>query len=130
MKFYLSLLCFIYSTISLSAETISSSDYSHVLQDAIDALEESTDSERVLIIERGTYLQAITISDNITIKGEETAQSVLTYPSDNTAIITITGDTFVNILNLTFSSANLGIQLNSGAQGNINNNRYYKKYSK
>ena len=110
-------------TSSAFAETITYSelDYNSI-QAAINSLSSNDDSENMLILPRGSYDGNMIISDNLILRGEETAACFLTNSSNTNSIITISGNIFVEIYNLTFSACNTAIQLNELSSGNINNN--------
>jgi len=92
------------------------------LQAAIAELETGTDTSNTLTLPKGSYDGSFTISSNLTLVGEETATCILSNSTNNSACLVITGNVFVNILNLTFNSANLAISLSANSQANINNN--------
>ena len=100
--------------------TYSSTIYSS-LQHAIDDLQSSANTTNILNIPRGTYQETVTISDNITLKGNETAGVIWNADNIIQQLVSVSGNVFVELRNITFTNAPRALDFKIGAQGNINN---------
>jgi len=80
-----------------------------VIQTTIDIAVDGDEIE----IEPGTYSENLTITKNVTLRGLETARTIIDAPNSSPAI-SISNTSDVTVQNLTFTSASIGIQVTNG----------------
>lgn len=108
---------------SAHAELRVPDDYD-TIQDAIDAIAANPLLDNSILIAAGTYEEELTLIDNLTLRGEETAR-VLLRATDGTDTV-ITGERVSNVLirNLTFIGGDTGIALTNASNISILNNAF------
>jgi len=85
------------------------------------AIDNATDGD-TLIIDAGTYNENLTITNKISLRGLETARTIIDSPS-TTPALSINNTTDVTIQNLTFANSTIGIEVtNSTSNIVITNN--------
>jgi len=118
------LLLFLATAHSVSAQELTYSSSTHAtLQEAVDQLESSGDVSHLLILPVGDYQERVSISSNMTLRGEETFGTRWSISDlEFTPLIQISGNVFVDVERITFLNGNIGIGLNDVSQANIHNN--------
>jgi hypothetical protein len=93
----------------------------NTIQDAIDAIENDPSLDKTINVAPGTYVENLTMIDEIILKGKETARTILT---SGTSLPLVTADDVsdVTIRNFTFSEAETGISINNSLNVTIASN--------
>lgn len=106
---------------SVHAELRVPDDYD-TIQDAIDAIAANPALDNSVLIAAGTYEEELTLIDNLTLRGEETARVLLRATDDDGTVITGERVSNVSIRNLTFIGGDIGIALTNARNISILNN--------
>lgn len=96
------------------------------IQEAIDAIAEDSSVGDTIVVARGTYEESLTLISDITLRGEETARTILKPAIQDVIqpIINATGVTDVTIRNFTFADAKTGIQVTNSFSVRIDNSAF------
>jgi len=105
--------------ISFAAEINIPADYK-TIQEGID----NSSASDVIIIAPGTYEESITLESNITLRGKETARTIIESPSSSPAIA-INNNTNVTIKNLTITGPTIGIEVTNSTSNIIITNNVF-----
>ncbi len=94
------------------------------IQEAIDAIDEDPDEGDTIVVARGSYEESLTLISDITLRGEETAGTILkpAVQVEAQPIATITNLNDVIIRNFTFTDAGTGIRVTNSVNVRIENN--------
>ena len=96
------------------------------IQEAIDAIAADPTVGDTIVVARGTYEESLTLISDITLRGEETARTILkpTAQDNVQPIITATSVNGVIIRNFTFAAAETGISITSSLNVRIENSSF------
>ncbi|MEW5755561.1 MAG: CFI-box-CTERM domain-containing protein [Pseudomonadota bacterium] len=103
---------------ALAAELKVPADYD-TIQQAIDAA--NPDRRDTVLVAPGTYRGNITLRNNVILRGEETARTLL-ESANSSPVITINGQSEGTVRNFTFINADIGIQVQNSTGIVIANN--------
>jgi hypothetical protein len=104
--------------VALAAELVVPTTYAKI-QDAIDAAFISGDS---VVVEPGTYNENVTLKNGVSIRGRETARTILSGGGSGTIITANNISTSTVVKNLTLISATVGIAVTNSSALEIKNN--------
>ncbi len=98
-----------------SAQVVIPDDYA-TIGEAIRAIEAGTELDHDIVIEPGTYTERVTLIDNITLRGRETARTFLSGGGSG-ALVTADGVSGARVRNLTFIDADTGVLIQGAGSG-------------
>ncbi len=91
------------------------------IQEAIAAIAADPELDRRIIVEPGTYRENITLIEDLSVRGRETARTFLEGGGDQ-PVVTINGVDNVDFANFTLTEGNIGVQVDNSLDVTISNN--------
>lgn len=97
------------------------------IEETLKAIADGKTTLREIVVEPGTHEVNVTLPSNITLRGRETARTILTAKDKASPTISISSVAGVTIANFTFINSNFGISVRDSTSVFIQNNVFYLK---